>query len=70
MFPGQHCRGSLTSGRYLLAPLIGNKKGTIPLWFSELSLYYLGSRPIVLYPNGQHNLPFFISCVPPVGLVQ
>ncbi len=52
---------------YLL-PKMGIKKGASALWYSELSIHQLGSRPTVFCPDGQHTLAFYIKCVPPVGL--
>ncbi len=46
----------------------GIKKGASALWYSELNLHQLGSGQQSFYPDGQHNLAFFIKCVPPVGL--
>ncbi len=42
---------SLPCGRYSVAPLNGNKEGASALWYSELSLHQLGSRPTVFIPR-------------------
>ncbi len=49
--PVRATRGSLPCGRYVLAPLTGNKEGSKCLWHSELSLHQLGSCPTVFIPR-------------------
>ncbi len=61
--------GSLPCGRYLLAPLTGNKQGSKGLMI--LRVKPTPTRVLdqqSLYPDGQHILVFYIKCAPPVGL--
>ncbi len=48
--------GPLPCGRYLLAPFTGNQKGSISLWYSELGLHQLGSRPTFIVPRWTAHL--------------
>ncbi len=47
---------------YLL-PHLGIKKGARALWYSELSLHQIGSRPTVFIPRWQYTLAFYTKCV-------
>ncbi len=55
-------RGSLPCGRYLLAPLTGNKEEDN----STPSKACIDSIPDQqsLYPGGQHTIAFYARCVP------